>query len=159
MEKGTGLVIHRRLGNLSFTLCDTLGDPSLFKQYKDGEVFFISIIKPPSSARAAMQRKFFAILDVVYENQEVWATLDTLRDAILCAIGFRDEIEAMIQVNGKMVKGITYRAKSISYEKCSDREFLQVYQKAEKFICERILSVAPEELEAQVIKIIEGRKK
>ena len=173
MEKGTVLVFHKNTDDISFTLDETLGDPSLFKSYKDGALIIIKVISPTSRERAALQRKFFAILNVVFENQDVWATKETLKDAVLCAIGFRDTIECMIMldengdvvgdedkipINYKMIKGISYRAKSISYENCSDAEFKQVYQKAEKFICDRILKVAPEALEAQVLEIMKGRK-
>jgi hypothetical protein len=67
-------------------------------------------------------RKFFSLINMVFQNQEVYSDIDNLREELTKACGYFDSY-----INHK---GITvYKAKSISFSKMDNTEFEELYNK------------------------------
>lgn len=95
--------------------------------------------------------KFFALLDVVYEQQEVYATRISFRAAITVALGHG---ETVMLPDGRTI----IIPKSISFAKMDQTEFNEFYDGAVRLILEKIIpGVNREELEREVLEILEGR--
>jgi len=65
-------------------------------------------------------RKFFGLIDLVYQNQEAYATADELREMITIASGYVDVVYTL-DGNSHL------EAKSISFAKMKEEEFEQLY--------------------------------
>ena len=67
-------------------------------------------------------RKFFALLNLVYENQEVYNNIEHLRKDLTISAGFYE-----IRYNFEGVE--IYEPKSISFAKMDDIEFAELYNR------------------------------
>lgn len=95
-------------------------------------------------------RKFFALLSVVYDNQDRYATTEQLLIAVKIATGYYDEC----MIGPKLV----CIPRSIAFDKMPQDEFEQLYAKALELIVTRIIpGTNKADLERQVNDIIEGR--
>ena len=96
-------------------------------------------------------RLFFALMNVVFPHQDLYPTVDKLRKAVLCAIGFCEIINLP---DGREILA----ADSISFAKMQEPDFVNVLDRSIKLIYERILPGVPsDELIKQVNEILEGR--
>jgi len=75
-------------------------------------------------------RKFFALINMVYDNQEVFNNIDHLRKELTIASGFYD---TYTNFEGQERK----EAKSISFSKMDDIEFSELYSK----FCDTVIRV------------------
>lgn len=119
----------------------TDSDKSKFSKIGQGEICQVEIDRKRNTL---FHRKFFAMLNIGFENQDTFNSFDIYREYILIAIGF---CEVFILPNGLP----NYKAKSISYEKLPDNsDFEKVYNDALSFIANR-LSLTNEELTNEIL--------
>lgn len=92
-------------------------DLDVKKQLKIGETYEATIIKPRN---IAFHRKFFALINMVYENQEVYTSIDHLRRDLTIASGFYEQ--------HKTFTGQTRtEPKSISFANMKQEDFDKLY--------------------------------
>lgn len=85
----------------------------------NGEEFLIEVKK---ARNIKFHKKAFALLKVVFENQERYATLEDMRVEFKLKAGLYDE---HITTKGKMI----YVPKSMSFESMDELEFNELYSK------------------------------
>lgn len=66
-------------------------------------------------------RKFFALLNLAFENQERYDSMEVFRPIMIMKAGFYEEV--------KTDKGLVFLPKSISFAKMDDMEFEELYSK------------------------------
>lgn len=101
-------------------------DKERLKRFKAGEPFMADVTKPRN---LSFHRKTFALFNMVYENQELYTSLDHLREDITIEAGYYD---VSTNIHGEVVK----RAKSISFAAMDDLEFGEYYKKIIEVICQ-----------------------
>lgn len=96
-------------------------------------------------------RLFFALMNEIFPHQDMYPTIDKLRKAVLCAIGFCEVIELP---DGRAILA----ADSIAFANMEEPDFIDVLERSIKFIYERIIPGVPtDELMKRVNEILEGR--
>ena len=96
---------------------DELDQKELFN-LKDGQIYSCEIKKPRN---IGYHRKFFAMLNLCFDNQDVFNSLENFRKEMLKASGYFNSY-----VNHKNIT--VYEAKSISFSNMSQDEFQEVYE-------------------------------
>ena len=92
-------------------------------------------------------KKYFAMLGVVFPNQEIFGTLDLMRDWLQCHAGFCD----ITEVNGEIHK----KAKSISFGSMDETEFQKIYDAVLHVIITVVIpGLNKESLELEVNKFL-----
>jgi hypothetical protein len=94
-------------------------DYELAKKLKVGEQYQAEIKKPRNYK---FLQKFFALLSLVYENQEIYDNKEFMREELTKAAGYFD-----MYLNHKNVE--CYKAKSISFASMSQDEFDELYKR------------------------------
>jgi len=87
------------------------------KKIKVGEFYEFSYSMPRNYK---FHKKFFALLELVYQNQEVYSNKDDLREDLTIEAGYFRLTE---NIKGQTVK----RAKSISFAQMDEAEFSEFY--------------------------------
>jgi hypothetical protein len=87
------------------------------KKIKVNELYEVEIRQPRN---IKFHNKFFALLELVYQNQEAYSNKDDMREDLTIEAGFYREV---INLHGQTVK----KAKSISFAKMDDFEFSELY--------------------------------
>lgn len=87
------------------------------KKIKVNELYEVEIRQPRN---IKFHNKFFALLELVYQNQEAYSNMDDLREDLTIEAGFYREV---INLHGQTVK----KAKSISFAQMDDFEFSELY--------------------------------
>ena len=105
-------------GNGSF-LPSHDSDYEAMKKIKVGATVSCDIKQPRN---IGFHRKFFALINMVFENQEFYDNIDFLRKELTKKAGYYDTY-----TNHKGV--ICYEAKSISFSKMSQDDFEELYQR------------------------------
>jgi len=105
-------------GNNSF-LPSHNSDYDALKKIKVGQTVSCEIKQPRN---IGFHRKFFALINMVFENQEIYDNIDFLRKELTKKAGFYD-----VYTNHLGVK--CYEAKSISFAKMNQDEFEELYQR------------------------------
>ena len=67
-------------------------------------------------------KKFFALMNLLYQNQESYINIDDLREDLTIEAGY---YKNRVNFNGELVK----RAVSISFAKMDEHEFSEYYSK------------------------------
>jgi len=98
-------------------------------------------IKQPRNIE--FHRKFFALLNLVFDNQEQFDNFDTFRAVFIMNCGFFEPIDVSNFFTGNVTK--TFFPKSISFAKMSEMEFKQLYEKAID-VANQILGTADNEI-------------
>lgn len=95
-------------------------------------------------------RKLFALLKVVFEAQQTFATIDQLLGALKLSIGLFD--------TGLTIDKVPYVVpRSISFTAMDQNQFTVVYDKMVDVILTKILpAVSRSDLEAQIHEILDG---
>ena len=120
-----------------------------FDKMKDGAGYLVNLHRPRNLLH---HRKLFALLNLVQDNTETWATVETLLDDLKISTGL---FETRINV----LTGLPYVvAKSISFASMTQDEFEEWYDKAISLISERVLGMGKEDLLAEIEEIIAGRR-
>lgn len=138
-------IILRRHGN-SLIPIDALGIDAI-NGIAQNEDVRAAITRPRN---LKFHRKFFALLQVVFETQTFYPTLEGLLNAIKIALGHCEEI---LGIDGKIHTAPT----SISFAAMDEQSFTEFYERALDLIITKILPNATQkDLEEQVYAILGG---
>jgi hypothetical protein len=100
-------------------------DQQAMTQFAEGEVLRARIDKPRN---LKFHRKFFAMLQLVFENQERYTCVEDLLVEVKLYLGHYRE---HIRPNGEIV----YVPKSISFAAMDEVEFAAFYRRAADYLC------------------------
>ena len=95
-------------------------DLEIAKQLKQGDVYKFTFTKPRNYQ---FHKKFFALIKLVFENQNHYKNIDDLRHDLTVEAGFK--IEKTNQYTGE----VRYIAESISFASMDEFAFCSLYQK------------------------------
>lgn len=107
--------IVKRLDNTFIGAFDT--DNAKIKKLKVGDLLVCDIKKPRNYE---FHKKFFALINMIFDNQEIYKDLDDLRRDLTIEAGYYD---TYINIHGEEVK----KAKSISFYKMEEHNFQEFY--------------------------------
>ena len=110
-------VILTRLSNNSFLPAHN-SDYDKLKRIKPGDIVQCEIKKPRN---LKFHRKFFALMNMVYDNQEIFESLDDLRYFLTMKAGFNKRVMTN--------KGEMILPKSIRFSKMDEHEFSELYDR------------------------------
>lgn len=118
----------------------------VLRGYKQGDLIRVKTTRVRNPGH---HRLFFALLNLVFENQERYASVEHLLTALKVQLGHCDTI---ILGDGEVV----YCPKSISFSKMDQDEFATFYDKAVDVICQHFLpGVKFEDLKREVLEIVD----
>ena len=124
--------------------CDNFGMEEL-QRLSYGEQFKVKITRPRNVKH---HRMAFALLKLVFDNQDQFATLVGLLDAIKIGLGHCDE---RVTLDGEKF----YAPRSISFASMDETTFSQFFDRMVNLIIEKILPhTTKEDLERQVFDIL-----
>ena len=119
----------------------TDSDKAKFAKIGQGEICQVEFNRKRNTL---FHRKFFALLNIGFENQDTFESFKIYREYVLIAIGF---CEVFVLPNGQT----NYKANSISYEELPDNnDFEAVYNDTLNFIANQ-LSLTNEELTNEIL--------
>lgn len=125
---------------------DSESDEELLRKIAVGEVVRVKLQRPRN---ILFHRKFFALLDVAFQNQEKYTNREAFRAEVTILAG---HFEVRYRVNGDTVLD----PKSISFAKMDEDAFAVFYQAAIDAILENFLpGTDPESLQEEVDRIIQ----
>jgi hypothetical protein len=120
------------------------------KRFKLHELIEVPLPSRPRNVRH--HRKFFALLQLVFENQEAYPTVDALLFALKVALGHADLIADM--QTGELHPS----PKSISFASMDQAEFDAFYNSAvDLFVTKIIPGMNRADLEREVMEFVEDR--
>lgn len=123
---------------------DEMGEELLHK-FADRTLVSCEIRQPRNLQH---HRKFFALLNLVYENQERYPSVEQLLSAMKVALGHCDMLTLK---DGKQV----YIPKSIAFHKMDQLEFDKFWDRVVKLVCEKILpGMQREDLEREILELV-----
>lgn len=99
--------------------CAYDSDYDRLKKLKPGEFYNCTISHPRN---IKFHRKFFALIKMIYDNQEIYNNTDRLRKDLLIEAGYFNE---WVDFHGE----IHQEAKSISFSKMTELEFGELYSR------------------------------
>lgn len=108
-----------------------------------GECIAVSFRRPRNIGH---HRKFFSLLQLVFENQELYPTLEHLLTAVKIAAGWYED--APITVSGMLV----YIPRSISFARMDQTAFEKFYGEAIAAICHLLPQFKAEDLREAVLE-------
>jgi hypothetical protein len=114
---------------------------NIFKKYKLGDVIEL---EHKARRNVKFHRKYFAMLNLTFQNQELTQNENDFREAVQIAAGY---FHYQKQLDGSEVK----RSDSISFEKMDDVTFADLYSKVFD-VCLKILGCKSEELEMELLR-------
>lgn len=109
---------------------------------KEGETYEVEIRKPRNYE---FHKKYFALINLCFDNQEQFEELNDLRAYLTCKAGYYKEIDTG---KGKMILPL-----SISFSKMDEIEFDKLYHKTIDAIC-KFIDVEEKEIENELINYI-----
>lgn len=118
-------------------------DLELLKRIKLGDTIKCKITKPRNYQ---FHKKMFALLNLVFNNQDFSDNFDEFREAVIIASGFYFYQK---QLDGSEIK----RAKSISYAKMDELEFSELYQRVLDVCC-KVIGVTSQEIEQELVNFM-----
>jgi hypothetical protein len=132
------ILVVKTINNLLKPAYDS--DLESFYKIPKGEIVQIDYVK---KRNIKFHRKYFALIKLAFDNQQVYQNSDEMRYDITMTAGFTDEI------TNKITGEITLRAKSISFDSMDETEFSELYTRTKNVICEWI-GISNEELEEEI---------
>ena len=117
-------------------------DYEVAKKVKPGETVKGSITRPRNMK---FHKKFFALLNLGFENQEQYEDFESFRAVVTMKAGFYKYITTE--------KGYIYLPKSISFSKMEDFEFAELYDKVLDVLL-KMLGTNKEDLEQELINFM-----
>lgn len=136
------LYMRKNLGSLH--PMDAAGEDAL-RKLKNGEDVQVEIKRPRNIKH---HRKFFALVNLVFENQDHYQSVDHLLVALKVALGHCDTV---ILKNG----GVGYIPKSIAFHKMDQSQFEEFYDRTCDIIAKHFLpGVTSDNLKAEVESLI-----
>lgn len=135
--------LQRTSYDLNFIPYDSLSAEALNK-IRAGEVVECSFKK---MRNPQFHRKFFALINLVFERQKKYEVLEDFLTEIKLKIGhYREHVTT---------KGVLiYVPKSISFNKCDEIEFRKIYSKTIDVCLAHFITGTPEEIEQMVNEVI-----
>ena len=120
-----------------------------FARMKDGLSYLVNVHRPRNIQH---HRKLFALLNLVQDSTEKWATVETLLEDLKLATGlFETRVSALT--------GMPYPVpKSISFASMSQDEFEQWFDRAVDLISKQVLDMDRAELLGEIEDILAGRR-
>jgi len=112
----------------------------VFRKWKLGDVLLIDIRKPRNSNH---HRKFFALLNITFENQNRFPSLEALRTAVIIDAGWFNVIE-LLDGNKHL------KPKSISFASMKQNEFDQLYSDVINSCLKLLSGTTSEDLEREI---------
>ena len=106
------------------------------KKLKEGVIYEVNIKKPRN---LMFHRKFFALINLVFENQETFDNSEDLRYYLTMKAGFYKKV--------KTPTGEMFIPKSLKFDKMDNVEFEEVYNGAIKVIEKELLITKQDILE------------
>ena len=120
-------------------------DSEIFDKWNNGDILECEVRKPRN---IKFHRKFFALLNMVYENQEKYSNFNDFRTEIILRCGF---YKSHVNVNGE----IMYFPKSIAFSNMDEIEFTHLYDKAIDVVLKYFMPKASkEEIEKMVLIVL-----
>ena len=113
----------------------------IHKRHKFGEVVEF---EHKQVRNVKFHRKFFSMLNLTFQNQDITDNQNDFREAVTIAAGY---FHYQKQIDGTEIK----RADSISFAKMDDIEFGRVYEDV-FCVCLKLLGCKSEELELELLK-------
>lgn len=107
---------------------DDIGREAL-KRFKQGEIITVDLKKPRNPQ---FHRKFFAMLKIIFENQEYFSSLESLRHVCLIEIG---ECELIRMKGGKEY----YKPHSMNFASMDELAFGLLYDKAVQWVITTVI--------------------
>jgi len=104
-------------------------DQEYFNKMPLNEPFEIDYTKGRNSG---FHRKFFALMNLAFENQECYAVMNDLREKVIIRAGYYREV---IDIE---TGEIEQKAKSISFANMDELEFQKLYNDCKAVICQWI---------------------
>lgn len=101
---------------------------------KFGEPVMVTVKRPRN---IQFHRKFFALLNVAFENQDKYEDFEAFRKEVTMRAGYWEE---HVHITGQ----ISYTAKSISFASMDELEFADLYDKAVTAIIQHFMVGADE---------------
>lgn len=92
---------------------------------KEGEILSYQVIKRRSGPH---HRKFFALMRMIFDNQERFSSIDTMREELIIEAGF---YETYIDFFGRKKK----KALSMSFDNMDQFKFQELYDRVKDVIC------------------------
>jgi len=108
-------------------------------KFKVGEMYQIEISKPRN---VLFHRKYFALLNLVFENQEYFTEFETFRRYIIIKSGYYTKTVTP--------KGDFYDAKSISFAAMDNVEFEKLFDKTLNVVIAEFLPLTKDEIKAEI---------
>ena len=112
------------------------------KKIAFGETVKAEITKPRN---IGFHRKFFALLNMAFNNQDEYDTFEDFRAVMIMKAGFFKQIATD--------RGLVYFPKSISFAKMDELEFGDLYSKMIDVVI-KILSITEENIEQEIINFM-----
>lgn len=109
---------------------------------KIGEEYEVEIKK---KRNYEFHKKFFALLNLCFENQVVFETLDDLRYYVIMKSGYVKKVETG--------SGIMHIPKSISFAKMDEIEFNKLYQNSIQVVCD-LLGISEGDLLDEILNFM-----
>jgi hypothetical protein len=119
-------------------------DLEIAKQLKAGEVYRFTFVKPRNYE---FHKKFFALIKLVFENQDHYTNIDDIRHDLTVEAGFK--VEKINQFTGE----VRYVAQSISFASMDEIEFGKLYSKMLDTVI-RVYGWEGSDLEAEVAEFM-----
>ena len=110
---------------------------------KSNTSYKVTIVQPRNSG---FHKKFFAMLNMVYENQEAYNNPETLREELTKAAGYYTEVRA---IDGRMER----KADSISFASMDQLEF-ENYYKAVWDVVARWLNISDDDIRENLVSFM-----
>ncbi len=114
-------------------------DHDKLKQIRPGVTYSVEIKQPRN---LQFHRKFFSLLNLVYDNQEHFNNLDEMRAWLTMKAGFYKRVSTP---TGEM-----YQPKSISFASMDDLQFNEFYNSVLDVVCEW-LHISDEDVQEQLV--------
>lgn len=138
------LLMRRRL-NALHPINST--DLEAFGRISPDELLKVVVTRPRNGLH---HRKFFALINAIFEHQTVYATKNDVADAIKIGCGY---FETLNTPRGEIV-----RPKSISFTAMDQATFEEFYDKALTYILDHVVpGVGRDDLQNEIDEILAGR--
>lgn len=108
-------------------------------KFKIGETYEIDIKKPRN---LKFHKKYFALLNLVYENQEYFNDFESFREYIVIKSGY--------YIKTVTAKGEFYKAKSISFASMDNYEFEKLFDKTLDVVIDEFLPLTKDEIKEEI---------
>lgn len=117
-------------------------DMQVFNKMPRGEIFEIEYTK---KRNIKFHKKYFALINMAFQNQDEYELMDDMREQITISAGFKREVVNM--VTGE----IQVRAKSINFSAMDELEFSELYERTKDVIC-KWLGVSNEQIDEEILQ-------